>query len=214
MDPEPPLVRVFVVEDQDPLREAMVLLLGWTAGFDCVGSAASAEAALEAEPEAPPDVVLLDIGLPGMSGLEALGPLHARWPGAECLVLTVHDDPDRVFEALRAGASGYLVKGTEPAEVLAAVRALHDGGAPMSASVARKVVEAFRQPDPELEALSPREREVLDLLVEGRTVRQIADALFVAPTTVAFHVRQIYGKLHVHTRAAAVARALGRGRTV
>jgi len=204
---------VFIVEDQAHIREAFTMLLGWTAGFECVGSADSAEAALGALPEPSPDVVLLDIGLPGMSGLEALAPLHARWSEAEFLVLTVHDDPDRVFEALRAGASGYLVKTAPPAEVLDAVRALHDGGAPMSASVARKVVEAFRRPDPDLGALSPREREVLDLLVEGRTGRQIAEALFVAPSTVAFHIRQIYEKLHVHTRAQAVARALGR-RTV
>jgi DNA-binding NarL/FixJ family response regulator len=203
-------IRVFVVEDQDPIREAFAMLLGWTAGFECVGAADSGEAALEALPEPAPDVVLLDIGLPGMSGLEALGPLHAHWPEAEFLVLTVHDDPARVFEALREGASGYLVKTAPPAEVLDAIRALHRGGAPMSASVARKVVEAFRRPNPDLESLSPREREVLDLLVEGRTGRQIAEALFVAPSTVAFHIRQIYEKLHVHTRAQAVARALGR----
>jgi len=201
---------VFVVEDQDHIREALVLLLEWTNGFACVGSAQSAEAALAASPDALPQVILLDIGLPGMSGLEALAPLHARWPGADFLVLTVHDDPDRVFEALREGASGYLVKTAPPGEVLDAIRALHAGGAPMSASVARKVVEAFRRPDPDLESLSRRERQVLDLLVEGRTGRQIAEALFVAPSTVAFHIRQIYDKLHVHTRGQAVARALGR----
>lgn len=208
----PPPIRVFVVEDLDPIREAFALLLGWTPGFACVGTAASAEEALEAVPEAAPDVVLLDIGLPGMSGLDALAPLRARWPAAEVLMLTVHDDPDRVFEALTAGASGYLVKATPPAEVLAAIRDLHAGGAPMSASVARKVVEAFHAPDLAAEGLSRREREVLDHLVDGETVRQVAEALFVAPSTVAFHVRQIYEKLHVHTRAEAVARALGRRR--
>jgi DNA-binding NarL/FixJ family response regulator len=206
--PAPP-ISVFVVEDLDPIREAFALLLGWTPGFACVGAAASAEAALDAAPEESPDVVLLDIGLPGMTGLEALGPLRQRWPETEFLMLTVHDDPDRVFEALKAGASGYLVKTTPPAEVLAAIRELHAGGAPMSASVARKVVAAFRRPDPASEGLSRREREVLDHLVDGKTVRQIADALFVSPTTVAFHVRQIYDKLHVHSRAEAVARALG-----
>lgn len=203
-------IRVFIVEDQDPIREAFALLLGWTPGFACVGAAASAEAALTAALEASPDVVLLDIGLPGMSGTEALSRLRQRWPRAEFLMLTVHDDPDRVFEALQAGASGYLVKTTPPAEVLEAVRELHAGGAPMSASIARKVVTAFRQPDPDLGELSRREREVLDHLVEGKTVRQIADALFVSSSTVAFHVRQIYEKLHVHSRAEAVARALGR----
>lgn len=206
-------IRVFVLEDQDPIREALVLLLGWTPGFVCVGEAGSAEAALAGPPDLRPDVVLLDIGLPGMNGLAALGPLHERWPRAEFLVLTVHDDPDRVFEALRAGASGYLVKTAPPAEVLDAIHDLHGGGAPMSASVARKVVETFRRPTPDLASLTRREREVLDLLVEGRTGPQIAEALFVAPSTVAFHVRQIYEKLHVHTRAQAVAKALGRRAT-
>lgn len=205
----PPLIRVLVVEDLDGIREAYALLLGWTPGFACVGAVAGAEAALALPVEVAPDVVLLDIGLPGMSGLEALGPLRQRWPRAEVLMLTVHDDPDRVFEALKAGASGYLVKATPPAEVLAAIRELHAGGAPMSASVARKVVQAFRRPDRSADGLSRREQEVLDLLVEGRTGRQIAEALFVSPTTVAFHVRQIYEKLHVHTRGEAVARVLG-----
>ncbi len=201
-------IRVFVVEDLDQIREAYALLLGWTPGFVCVGVAASAESALEATPEQEPDVCLLDIGLPGMTGLEALGLLHRRWPEAEFLVLTVFDDPDRVFEALKAGASGYLVKTTPPADVLEAIRELHAGGAPMSASVARKVVTAFRAPAPASEDLTRREREVLDHLVQGETVKQIADELFVSPSTVAFHVRQIYEKLHVHSRAEAVAHAL------
>jgi DNA-binding NarL/FixJ family response regulator len=145
-----------------------------------------------------------------MSGLQALALLRDRWPGAEFLVLTVFDDPDRVFEALKAGASGYLVKTTPPADVLDAIRALKAGGAPMSASIARKVVTAFRSPDPATAGLTPREREVLDHLVAGETVRQIAEALFVSPSTVAFHVRQIYDKLHVHSRAEVVARTLGR----
>lgn len=203
-------IRVFIIEDLDPIREAYEVLLSWTPGFACVGVAASAEAALEAGVDRLPDVCLLDIGLPGMSGLEALARLREQWPAAEFLVLTVFDDPDRVFEALKAGASGYLVKTTPPADVLDAIRELHAGGAPMSASIARKVVGAFRRPDPASEGLTPREREVLDHLVAGETVRQIAEALFVSPTTVAFHVRQIYEKLHVHSRAEAVARALGR----
>jgi DNA-binding NarL/FixJ family response regulator len=165
--------------------------------------------ALAAGSESAPDVCLLDIGLPGMTGLEALAQLRRQWPAAEFLVLTVFDDPDRVFEALKAGASGYLVKTTPPADVLEAIRDLKSGGAPMSASIARKVVSAFRRPDPASDGLTPREREVLDHLVAGETVRQIAEALFVSPTTVAFHVRQIYEKLHVHSRAEAVARALG-----
>ena len=205
-----PTVRVFVVEDQPGIRQALALLLDGTPGFACAGAAGSAEEALVAVVEPPPDVVLLDVGLPGMSGTAALPALRRRWPRAEVLMLTVHDDTERVFEALQAGASGYLVKATPPAEVLAAVRALYDGGAPMSASVARKVVEALRRPQGPDEALSRREREVLDLLVEGRTYRQIAEALFVSTNTVAFHVKQIYGKLHVRNRTEATARVLRR----
>jgi DNA-binding NarL/FixJ family response regulator len=206
------VVRVYIVEDLDPIREAYELLLRWTPGFECAGVASSAELALQEPVDAAPDVVLLDIGLPGMTGLEALTPLRALWPKAEFLVLTVFDDPDRVFEALKAGASGYLVKTAPPTEVLEAIRELHAGGAPMSASVARKVVAAFRAPAPPSDDLTRREREVLDHLVSGETVKQIAEALFVSPATVAFHVRQIYEKLHVHTRGEAVARALGRTR--
>ncbi len=201
-------IRVLVVEDRAAIREAIALLLGWTAGFACAGAAGSAEEALALPPDVVPDVVLLDVGLPGMSGVQALAPLKRRWPRAEVLMLTVHDDADAVFAALEAGASGYLVKATPPDEVLAAIRELHGGGAPMSASVARKVVQAFRRPD-RADGLSPREREVLDLLVAGKTGRQIAEALFVSPTTIAFHVRQIYEKLHVHTRGEAVAHVLG-----
>lgn len=210
MSPPPaaPPIRVLVVEDLEPIRGAFVLLLGWTSGFACVGAASSAEEALALAPETAPDVVLLDIGLPGMTGLAALPLLRARWPRCEVLMLTVHDAADAVFEALEAGASGYLVKSTPPDEVLAAIRELNAGGAPMSASVARKVVQAFRRPD-RADGLSPREREVLDLLVAGKTGRQIAEALFVSPNTVAFHVRQIYEKLHVHTRGEAVAHVLG-----
>lgn len=207
--PDPPPVRVFVIEDLEGIRTALALLLSGTPGFACVGAAASAEAALSSDLEAAPDVVLLDLGLPGMSGVEALAPLRGRWPHAEVLVLTVHDAADRVFEALQAGASGYLVKTTAPADVLAAVRELYEGGAPMSASIARKVVEALRRPDPDTDTLSRREREVLDLLVAGKTYRQIAGALFVSPNTVAFHVKQVYEKLHVHSRAEAVAHVLG-----
>jgi DNA-binding NarL/FixJ family response regulator len=207
---EAPPVRVFVVEDQPGIREAMRLLLSGTPGYSCTGAAGSAEEALAFRADPPPDVVLLDVGLPGQTGVEALPAIRRRWPRAEVLMLTVHDDTERVFEALQAGASGYLVKATPPAEVLAAIRALYEGGAPMSASVARKVVEAMRRPDRPDEELSRREREVLDHLVEGKTYRQIAEALFVSPNTVAFHVKQIYGKLHVRNRTEAAARFFGR----
>lgn len=201
----PTLSRVFVVEDASRVRQALQLLLDGTPGFLCIGTADTAEAALVAELSASPDVVLLDIGLPEMSGTEALPLLRARWPRAEFLMLTVHEDEERIFAALRAGATGYLLKTTVPGAILDAIREVHVGGAPMSASVARQVVQTFQRPNPASELLSHRECEVLDALVEGKTYKQIADSLFVSVNTVGFHVKQIYQKLHVHSRAQAAA---------
>ena len=205
----PPPVRVFIVEDTVPIRAALEYLLNATPGFACVGVAGAAEAVLEDPPEAP-DVVLLDVGLPGMSGIEALRPLRRTWPRAEFLMLTVHDDAERVYEALCAGATGYLVKTTPPAQILDAIRSVFEGGAPMSASVARKVVQTFRRPEMQDDGLSKREQEVLDRLMDGKTYRQIAAELFVSVNTVGFHVKQVYAKLHVNSRAEAVGLALRR----
>jgi len=154
-----------------------------------------------------PDVVLLDIELPGMNGIEALGALGRKWPEAEFLMLTIHDAEQRVFAALCAGATGYLLKSVSPSALIDAIHEVHGGGAPMSASVARQVIRTFRH-SPEHESLSGREREVLDALISGQTYRQIAESLFISVNTVAFHVKQIYHKLHVHSRAEAA--ALGR----
>ena len=220
------LLRVAIVEDQPAIRQALMILLGGSPGFTCAGAFPSAEAALAA-PAADPDVVLLDIGLPGLSGIEALDGLRRTWPRAEFLMLTVQDDEDRIFAALAAGASGYLLKSTPADRILAAARDLHEGGAPMSAGIARKVVQTFAArpapvapdvraavadaPDEAAEPLTSREREVLDLLVSGRSNRQIADALFVSPNTVATHIKGIYAKLHVRSRAEVIARHARRG---
>ena len=206
-DPNRP-VRVFVVEDLDPLRHALALLLDGTPGFACAGVADSAEAALAAEGP-PPDVVLLDVGLPGASGLDTIGPLRRRWPGVDVVMLTVLDDAERVFTALRAGATGYLLKSTPPVELLAALREVRDGGAPMTAAIARKVVAHFGAAPGEGD-LSPRERDVLDGLMAGLTYRQIGERLFVSPNTVDFHAKRIYAKLHVGGRAEVLARSAGR----
>jgi len=155
--------------------------------------------------------VLLDIELPGMNGIDALAPLGRKWPKAEFLMLTIHDAEQRVFAALCAGATGYLLKSVSPAALVDAIHEVHGGGAPMSASVARQVIRTFRQ-SPEHETLSEREREVLGALISGQTYRQIAEALFISVNTVAFHVKQIYHKLHVHSRAEAA--ALGRTPTL
>jgi DNA-binding NarL/FixJ family response regulator len=204
-------IRVFVIEDSTSVREALALLLDGSPGFAVAGTAGNAESALAANPLVPPDVVLVDIGLPGISGIDALPGLRDHWPHAELLMLTIHDDGPRIFSALCAGAMGYLLKTTPPATLLEAIREARDGGAPMSASVARQVVQVFRRPDPAAGMLSPRERDVLKELIDGKTYRQIGDTLYISVNTVAFHVKQIYQKLHVHSRAEVAARAGHRG---
>lgn len=202
------MIRVFLIEDDRRLRQAFELLIDGTPGFACVGTADAAEAALVfAGLDAPPGVVLLDIGLPGMSGIEALPLLKRQWPHAEVLMLTIQDDDASVFDALCAGASGYLLKSRSPASLLEAIRECAEGGAPMSASIARKVVGAFHRPAPPSDDLTEREREVLAHLVQGKTYRQIADELFVSLNTVSTHVKRIYGKLQVRSRAEVMARA-------
>ena len=197
-------IRVFVIEDLPAVREPLCLLLEGTPGVSCVGAAGDAEAALATPSHVRPDVVLLDIELPGMNGIDALAPLGRKWPEAEFLMLTIHDAEQRVFAALCAGATGYLLKSVSPPALIDAIHEVHGGGAPMSASVARLVVRTFRH-SPEHESLSPREREVLDALISGQTYRQIGEALCISINTVAFHVKQIYHKLHVHSRAEASA---------
>ena len=209
-----PQLRVFIVEDQPDIRKMLAMILDGTGGFVCVGTAESAEHALRAAAGLMPDVVLLDIELPGQSGIEALPALRARWPDADVLILTVLDDEQNVFDALCSGATGYLLKTTPPAQILTALQEVHAGGAPMSASVARRVVGHLRHtPRPRTpstsEALSEREHEVLDRLAEGKTYAQIGEELFISRNTVAYHVKRVYAKLHANTRAELIAHSLG-----
>ena len=209
--PPSPHILVAIVEDEARTRNALELIIDGTPGMTCARTFEDVESLLAAEVGPDIDVVLLDIGLPGQSGLEAIEPIRTRWPRADVLMLTVFDDEDQVFEALCRGASGYLLKNTPPTEILNSISEVQAGGAPMTASIARKVVRFFRKTSVKEEALTDREHEVLQHLVDGKTNRQIAGALFISENTVAYHLKQIYEKLHVHSRAEAVAKAMRRG---
>jgi DNA-binding NarL/FixJ family response regulator len=210
---EADVVAVVLVEDDDRIRMALQYILDGSPGVVCTGAYADAESLLGAKNPPRFDVVLLDIGLPGMSGIDAIKPIRERWPRAEILMQTVYQEENQVFEALCAGATGYLLKNTPPTQLVDAICEVHSGGAPMTASIARKVIRFFRRPDYHEEVLTERENEVLDKLIEGKTNRQIAAELFISDNTVAFHLKQIYEKLHVHSRAEAVAKAMKRRRT-
>ena len=207
-----PQIRVALVEDQAPTREGLASLIGGSPGFEITGQYGSMEEALPALERARPDVLLADIGLPGMSGIAGVRLLHQQFPDLPILMLTVHGDDDSIFAAVCAGACGYLLKETEPQRLLDSIHELHAGGAPMSPEIARRVVLAFRQypppRQPDLE-LSPRQIRILQLLAEGHSYKSCAEALGVSVDTVRFHVRRIYDRLHVHSRSEAVWKAFG-----
>lgn len=205
-------IRVAIVEDDRLVRENLALLITETPGFSCVASCSSAEEALHYLPTILPDVVLMDIHLPGKSGIDCVAQLRSRVPKTQVIMLTIEEDSDQVFESMKAGATGYLVKHVSPREILDAITEVHAGGAPMSSHIARKVVTAFRQPEPRdgvQVRLSPREEDVLRLLAKGHRSKEIADDMGVSVGTVNTHVRHIYEKLHVRSRAEAVARFVG-----
>ena len=202
-------IAVSIIEDDESVRK---ILAGWVArgkNFRCASQHPNAEDALEKLPAIRPDVVLTDINLPGADGIKCVRRLKATVPGAQFLMLTVYEDLDHIFEALAAGASGYLLKRTPRHELLAAIKQLYEGGSPMTSYIARKVVQAFqRQPSekPEVNDLSPREWEVLELLSRGYSYKEIASALNVSIPTVNTHIHRTYEKLHVRSRGEAVAR--------
>ncbi len=206
------LTKISVVEDDPKAREILVGWVNRAEGLRCVSDHGSAEDALAAIPGCKPQVVLMDINLPGINGVECGRRLKAKLPETQFLMLTVYEDSDHIFQALQAGATGYLLKRTPRAEVMAALRDVHAGGSPMTTNIARKVVKvvkAFHQvapPAPVATELSPRENEVLHLLAQGYLYKEIADALNVAVPTVNTYIRRIYEKLHVRTRTEAVAR--------
>ncbi|HEY9174190.1 MAG TPA: response regulator transcription factor [Verrucomicrobiae bacterium] len=202
-------IRVGIVEDDRSVRENLAAWIDQTPGFSCVAACASAEEALKRLPNSAPDVVLMDIHLPGQSGITCVVRLRRVLPQTQVIMLTVEEDSEQVFESLKAGATGYLVKHVTPEEILEAVAEVHRGGAPMSSHVARRVVAAFQQPtrtEASEAQLSSREEEILRLLAKGARSKEIAERLGISVGTVNTHVRHIYEKLHVRSRAEAVAR--------
>ncbi|MRG44044.1 response regulator [Chitinophaga sp. SYP-B3965] len=201
------IISVAIVEDNHDIRSAMELLINGSEGYACIGAFNNAEIALEKVPQLLPNVVLMDFNLPGMNGIECIIKLKAEYPDMQFMMLTVYEDDDKIFMALEAGASGYILKKTSPGELLDAIRDLHDGGSPMSSQIARRVVAYFQKqakPNPALEALTSREKEILDQLSKGFLYKEIAGNLFISIETVRRHVHNIYEKLHVRSRTDAV----------
>lgn len=205
------VIKAAIVEDQTDIRSGLTVLINGTPGYRCTGSYRSMEEALAGIASNTPDVVLCDIGLPGMSGIEGIRILKERYPTLSLLMLTVYDDDERIFDALCAGASGYLLKRTAPARLLESLREAVSGGAPMSPEVATRVIAVFREIRPPERAdydLTPHESRLLKLLVDGHNYTTAAAELNVSYNTVKFHMRQIYAKLQVHSKSEAVAKAM------
>jgi DNA-binding NarL/FixJ family response regulator len=206
-------ITVSIVEDNDELRGTLARVISRAEGFQCLGQYGSAEAALESLPNARADVVLMDINLPGMSGVECVRRLKQLLPEVQVVMLTVYEDTENIFNALAAGATGYLLKRTPRAELLEAIRDVQRGGSPMTTHIARKVVQSFQKAGASTqptENLSPREQEVLDCLSQGFLYKEIADKLGISYETVHTYIRRIYEKLQVRTRTEAVAKFLRR----
>ena len=205
------VVKVVLIEDLRDVREGLAMLINGSPGFRCIGSFRMMEDALRAIYNNLPDVVLTDIGLPGMSGVEGIRILKERYADLPIIALTVYDDDEDIFDALCAGASGYLLKNTPPARLLESLQEVAAGGAPMSPDVARRVVRLFREfrpPERARHQLTPQESELLKLLVEGHSYKTAAAKLDITISTVSFHLQNIYTKLQVHSKSEAVAKAL------
>lgn len=204
-------IKVSIVDDDDGIRSSLATLIRRAPALRLMGDYADAETALKELPRKAPDVVLMDINLPGMNGVECVRQLKTALPKLQVLMLTVYEDSDSLFKSFRAGASGYLLKRTASARLLEAIQDVHEGGSPMTPQLARRVVQFFSKPAPEdsqFSKLTPGEREFLDQLANGYTYKEIADRMKITIDTVRSYVRTVYEKLHVHSRTEAVVKYL------
>lgn len=206
-------ITVSIVEDTDTIRDALHLLINGSEGFECIHVYPDAETALEDLPSRAIDVVLMDIKLPVMNGIECMALLKNKMPDTQFMMCTVYENDDAIFSALESGATGYLLKRTPPAQILEAIRELHQGGSPMSSEIARRVVKGIherKRSSRYLEMLTDREKEILELLAKGFLYKEIATELFISKETVKSHIHNIYDKLHVQTRTEALNKAFQR----
>lgn len=200
------MLAVSLVEDDEDIRQSLAILIGGTKGYTCLAQYGECASAIADIKQNTPDVLLMDIGLPGMSGIEGIKIIKEMLPSLDIIVLTSHENDNYVFDSLCAGACGYLIKDTTPARLLESIKEIHEGGAPMSTQIARMVVGSFKKKTDSL--LSPREMEVLNHLCIGRSYKLIAKTLFISEETVRRHIKSIYRKLEVHSKSEAVAKAL------
>lgn len=209
------MIRIAIVEDNKTIRDGLTVLLNATDGLKCIASYRNCESMLENIEEDKPDLMLMDIGLPGMSGIDGIKKVKEIFPDMVILVLSVYEDDENIFDAICAGACGYLIKKTPPARLIEAIQEAHQGGSPMSSHIARRVINFFqdnvRIKDENDVNLSEREKQILSNLAKGNSYKMIADSIFISIDTVRYHIRNIYKKLHVHSQSEAVAKALRRG---
>jgi DNA-binding NarL/FixJ family response regulator len=203
-------ITVVVIEDNEDFRNGLTQLLSDTPGYSCLGAFADCESALSEIRNLLPNVILMDIGLPGMSGIDGVKAIKSCFPAIEILMLTIYEDSAKVFDSLYVGASGYLLKKTQPAGILEAISGIHNGGSYMSPQIARKVLDLLHKESQtsEGERLSSREREILQLLTQGLSYKAISNRLFISPHTVRTHLKNIYEKLHVHSKSEAAVKAV------
>ena len=207
-------LRIAIIEDERDIREGLRSLVNFTPDFKCVGDFRSMEDALRAIYLSPPDLVLTDIGLPNMNGIDGTRLLREKFPDLPIIVFTVHDEDDKIFQALCAGANGYLLKNTPPEVIINSIKEVIGGGSPMSPNVARRVVNLFRQfapPEKSEIYLTEQEKKILKMLTEGHHYKTVAFELEISTSTVSFHINNIYEKLQVHSKTEAVAKALREG---